>query len=113
MSVPSVAGSVSEVLAMDDGGCIDPDLVASYEWKAVEVPAGSTLWFHSRTPHRSGPNTSPHARRALYPTYNALAEGDLREDYYRRKLDEFAEGSGTEGRVRVSLIGDFQGRPVQ
>jgi predicted HD phosphohydrolase len=56
----------------------------------VPVRAGDTLWFHSRTPHRSGPNRSPRPRRALYPTYNALSEGDRRADYYRRKAAELA-----------------------
>ena len=87
-------------------------MVERLDWAAVEVRAGETLWFHSRTPHRSAANRSPDARRALYPTYNAASEGDLREDYYREKLAEFdrrrAEGSHTG----VSLIGDFQGRPV-
>ena len=108
-----VEGMHHEVLATDAGGCVHPDLVASYEWRAVEVPAGWTLWFHSRTPHRSGPNDSPHPRRALYPTYNALAEGDLRADYYREKLARFAAGGGrADGKVQVSLIDDFQGRSV-
>ena len=80
---------------------------------AAPVRAGQTLWFHSRTPHRSGPNNSPLARRALYPTYNALREGDLRNDYYREKLERFASGGGrADGLVQVSLIDDFQGRPV-
>lgn len=47
-----------EILPTDDGGCVHPDLVAELPWRAVEVPAGWTLWFHSRTPHRSGPNRS-------------------------------------------------------
>lgn len=102
-----------EVLPTDDGGCIAPEIVASATWRSVEVPAGSTLWFHSRTPHRSGPNGSPHPRRALYPTYNALAEGDLRADYYAEKLARFrAEGGRADGKVQVSLINDFQGRAV-
>lgn len=102
-----------EVLPTDDGGCIAPEIVASATWRSVEVPAGSTLWFHSRTPHRSGPNESPHPRRALYPTYNALAEGDLRADYYAEKLARFrAEGGRADGKVQVSLINDFQGRAV-
>ena len=101
-----------EILPMDDGGCVHPDVVATLTWRAVEVPAGSTLWFHSRTPHRSGPNLSPHPRRALYPTYNARSEGDLREDYYREKLAAFARRSAEGGHTGVSLIGDFQGRPV-
>ncbi len=102
-----------EVLPMDESGCVHPDLVAAYEWVAVEVPAGSTLWFHSRTPHRSGPNTSGEPRRALYPTYNARSEGDLRADYYREKVARFAAGDGrADGKVQVSLIDDFQGRSV-
>jgi hypothetical protein len=107
-----VSGAHAEVLAMDEAGCVHPDVVATMEWDAVEVRAGQTLWFHSRTPHRSGPNRSPIPRRALYPTYNARAEGDLRDAYYAEKLGEFAASDAPAGRVRVSLIGDFQGRPV-
>ena len=107
-----VSGQHHELLSMDDAGCIHPDVVASFEWAAVPVQAGQTLWFHSRTPHRSGPNTSRTARRALYPTYNARSEGDLREDYYREKLAAFAADDGSGAHTKVSLIGDFQGRAV-
>jgi ectoine hydroxylase-related dioxygenase (phytanoyl-CoA dioxygenase family) len=82
-------------------------------WEAVPVRAGDALWFHSRTPHRSGPNSSTRPRRALYPTYNARSEGDLREEYYRQKAAELAAASPAGDRVAVSLIGDFQGRPVR
>jgi hypothetical protein len=78
----------------------------------VPVGAGDTLWFHSRTPHRSGPNRSDRPRRALYPTYNAVREGDLRSSYYDEKRREFAAADPAGDGVRVSLIGDFQGRPV-
>jgi hypothetical protein len=102
-----------EILPMDDGGCVHPDVVAQHDWRAVEVPAGWTLWFHSRTPHRSGPNASDTPRRALYPTYNARAEGDLRAAYYEEKLARFREGGGrADGKVQVSLIDDFQGRSI-
>lgn len=75
--------------------------------------ATTQLWFHSRTPHRSGPNTSASARRALYPTYNARSEGDLRTEYYAAKRARFAAGAGRDdGKVQVSLIDDFQGRSV-
>lgn len=110
-----VSGAHGELLPMDDAGCIRADVVESMTWTPVEVPAGWTLWFHSRLPHRSGPNTSALPRRALYPTYNALREGDLRDAYYRQKLDELAaaRAAGADAdRVAVSLIGDFQGRPV-
>lgn len=108
-----VSGVHHEVLPMDDAGCIRPDVVAAMRWDPVEVPAGGMLWFHSRAPHRSGPNRSRLPRRALYPTYNAASEGDRRADYYRQKLAEFGAATDeTASTVRVSLIGDFQGRPV-
>jgi ectoine hydroxylase-related dioxygenase (phytanoyl-CoA dioxygenase family) len=96
---------------MGADGCIAPDVVAALEWQPVPVERGQVLWFHSRTPHRSGPNDSAVPRRALYPTYNAAREGDLRAAYYEQKARELAQSSAT-GRVNVSLIGDFQGRPV-
>ena len=73
--------------------------------------AGQTLWFHSRTPHRSGPNHSDRPARALYPTYNAASEGDLRAAYYDAKRAAFAPAAVGDRRA-VSLIGDFEGRPV-
>ena len=107
-----VSGAHQDLLAMNDQGCIRDDLVAAMEWSAVPVVAGTTLWFHSRTPHRSGPNASTIDRRAIYPTFNALSEGDLRAAYYRQKLAEFAAQDDKNTSVRVSLINDFQGRPV-
>ena len=52
-----------------------PTSPTALEWVPVEVRAGETLWFHSRTPHRSGPNLGTTPRRALYPTYNAAPRG--------------------------------------
>jgi len=100
------------ILPMDDKGCIAQDVVESMTWTAVPVQAGQVLWFHSRTPHRSGANTSSSDRRAIYPTYNALREGDLREAYYAQKSEEFRARGDSGGSVQVSLIGDFQGIPV-
>ena len=102
-----VTGAHHELLPMDEKGCVHPDVVAEMRWEPVPIPAGSTLWFHSRTPHRSGPNRSDRPRRALYPTYNALSEGDLRDAYYAEKRAQFATGPS-----RVSLIGDFEGKMV-
>ena len=107
-----VSGQHHELLPLDDQGCIRADVAAELAWEPVEVRAGQALWFHSRTPHRSGPNTSTSPRRALYPTYHAASEGDLRDAYYRHKLATLAK-RGHGGRVPVSLIGDFQGRVVR
>jgi hypothetical protein len=56
-------------------------------------------------------NASSRDRRALFPTYNGASEGELREAYYAAKAAAFAEAATGE-RVRLSLIGDFEGRPV-
>ncbi len=107
-----VSGAHDRLWPVDDAGCIHPDEVAAMTWQPLPVAAGDTLWFHSRTPHRSGPNRSERHRRALYPTYNARSEGDLRGAYYRQKAAELADVRD-DGHVAVSLIGDFQGRPVR
>jgi hypothetical protein len=107
-----VSGRHDHQLDQDERGCIADDVVATLDWQPVELRAGATLFFHALTPHRSGPNRSSHDRRALYPTYNPISEGDLREAYYDEKLRAFAAGEGEEGRVRLSLIGDFEGRPA-
>ena len=106
-----VSGRYGEVLPLDERGCIDGSVADTLEWTPVPVRAGQTLWFHSRTPHRSGPNRSGRPRRALYPTYNAASEGDLRAAYYEAKRAAFAPVPVGD-RARVSLIGDFEGRPV-
>jgi ectoine hydroxylase-related dioxygenase (phytanoyl-CoA dioxygenase family) len=99
------------VLPRDERGCIRSSVAETLEWQLVPLRANQTLWFHSRTPHRSGANHSNVPRRALYPTYNAAREGDLRDAYYDTKRAAFAVAPPAD-RVRVSLIGDFEGRPV-
>jgi hypothetical protein len=106
-----VSGRHQGLLDTDERGCITASVVEEMDWQFAPIRAGQTLWFHSLTPHRSGANRSTRDRRALYPTYNALSEGDLRESYYAEKLERFAAAERGE-RVVLSLIGDFEGRPV-
>jgi hypothetical protein len=104
-----VAGMNHELLPLDDEGCIRADVAAALDFRPVPVLAGDLLWFHSRVPHRSGPNRSTATRRALFCTYNAARLGDLRQSYYARKADDV--GRRADGSSRLSLIGDFQGLP--
>jgi Phytanoyl-CoA dioxygenase (PhyH) len=106
-----VSSCFDAVLPLDGRGCIEAGVVATLDWQPAPIAAGQTLWFHSRTPHRSGPNHTDRPRRALYPTYNAAREGDRREAYYEAKRAAFADAPEGD-RARVSLIGDFEGRPV-
>ena len=104
-----VSGMHHELLPTDGDGCIRPDIAESLHWEAQPVHAGSLVWFHSHTPHRSGPNTSRSSRRALYLTYNAASAGDFHEAYYRDKRAALSAAADDVGTQRVSLIGHFRG----
>ncbi|MCX6512690.1 MAG: phytanoyl-CoA dioxygenase family protein [Actinobacteria bacterium] len=107
-----VSGRQQEILPQDERGCISAEVVAEMDWETASLEPGDVLWFHSRTPHRSAGNSSSKDRRALYPTYNALSEGDLRDAYYEQKLAEFAASADDPGRIKLSLIGDFEGKAL-
>jgi hypothetical protein len=102
-------------LPTDERGRVAEATAAALPWDAVEVEPGDLLWFDSYTPHRSGPNTTDRARRALYLTYNAGSAGDHRAAYYADKAAELSASDGTFGgeRVRISISDDFLGRPVE
>ena len=100
-----------DVLLQDERGCIVGDLADTLDFHPMPLRAGDTLFFDALTPHKSAANTSARARRALYPTYNAASEGDLRTAYYEEKLKQFSTPAA-DGVVRLSLIQDFEGRPV-
>lgn len=100
-----VEGMHDAPLPTDEAGCIPADLAATYTWTQMPARAGSLLWFGWYVPHRSGPNTSLHRRRAIYLTYNAASDGDHRENYYQEKQNKLDADSG-----RLSLIGHFNGK---
>ncbi|PYI13749.1 hypothetical protein BO99DRAFT_437995 [Aspergillus violaceofuscus CBS 115571] len=75
-------------LAGSDDRCIAPERVHSRQWTPCDLQPGEILVFGSYLAHKSGANTSPMDRRAIYATFNREAEGDLHDQYYedRRKL---------------------------
>ena len=99
----------------DEKGLIPLEEAEKMHWEPVELAAGDVLLFHSYTPHRSGVNRTESPRRAIYATYNALAEGDLRDQYYAQKIAKLKafEEEGGEKAGRISLIGHFQGKRVE
>ncbi len=105
------SGQHHHLLDQDERGCLTAAVVDELIWEPVELRAGQTLFFSALTPHRSGPNRSTKDRRALYPTYNGQSEGDLRAAYYAEKAEQFARAAQGD-RVQLSLIGDFEGRPL-
>jgi len=70
------------------GGLTDME-DANLTWTSVPLDVGDVLVFSSWLPHRSGPNTTNKARRALYVTYNSKNDGDFREKYYVDKREHF------------------------
>lgn len=70
------------------GGLTDAE-EAKLKWTPVPLDSGDVLIFSSWLPHRSGANTTKKSRRALYVTYNTMADGDFREAYYVDKRVQF------------------------
>lgn len=58
---------------------IDPDRMDTSAMVAVEVPAGSAIYFGARLVHTSGPNQSASDRRALLYTYQRPGQRDMRD----------------------------------
>jgi ectoine hydroxylase-related dioxygenase (phytanoyl-CoA dioxygenase family) len=105
-----------ELLPLDDVGCIDAQVAMRLTWTPVPVPAGGVLFFSSKAPHRSGPNLTAHRRRAVYLTYNAASEGELRRAYYDDREHQLTKQSKTMTAgetARISTIGHFLGERAE
>jgi len=101
-------------IATDDQGCIAPAVAEDLPWVDVPMHAGDALFFGSYAPHRSTSNRTAAPRRSLYLTYNAAADGDHRETYYRDKRRALAHrGSEERGSAKLSTIGHFLGKAVK
>ena len=59
------------------------------EYTLVPCDPGDVLFFDSYVPHRSAPNNSDKARRALFITYNKASEGYKLPEYYEDKRRDF------------------------
>ncbi|KAL1407796.1 hypothetical protein Q8F55_007231 [Vanrija albida] len=80
-----VVGSHRETIPLAANRCIDPEWEKNATWTPVPLPAGALLVFGSYLAHRSGPNSSPRARAAIYATYNGISEGDKHDAYYAHR----------------------------
>ncbi|KAJ2770940.1 hypothetical protein IWQ56_001980 [Coemansia nantahalensis] len=77
------------IIPHHENGAINEEWCAAQEWVPVECDSGDILIFGSYLAHKSGPNMSDVSRANLYMTYNPLAEGDMRDEYYATKRREF------------------------
>jgi ectoine hydroxylase-related dioxygenase (phytanoyl-CoA dioxygenase family) len=58
---------------------LDPARMDTSAMVAVEVPAGSAIFFGPRLVHTSGPNRSAVDRRAMLYTYQRAGQRDMRD----------------------------------
>ncbi|MCH9613342.1 MAG: 2-aminoethylphosphonate dioxygenase [Chlamydiia bacterium] len=69
-------------------GAIKPPFVKKITWIPLEAQAGDLVLFTSYVPHFSETNTSNCSRRAMFLTYNKLADGEHRVNYYLKKRSD-------------------------
>ena len=83
-----VKGDWKSFLPLDNNGDIKEEIAKDFVWKPVICDAGTVVLFNSYVPHKSDPNTTDKARRALYITWNGISHGEWRDEFYglRRKV---------------------------
>jgi len=89
-------------------GVIDADIDAKLVYTDVLCGPGDIVLFDSYVPHKSNGNNTLDWRRSAYLTFNTASEGDHHEEYYRKKAEVFAAGTGGS----ISINDDFMGKIV-
>ena len=80
-------------------GAIPTDVAETLPFEPFECQGGTIVLFNGWVPHRSAANKSAFPRRAVFLTYNPLAEGACRDEYYAhmdRLRSEFRLKAGLE-----------------
>lgn len=72
------------------------------QWKHIPMNKGDVLVFSSMLIHQSDQNKTNESRRAYFATYNAGEEGDLREDYFQFKRENFPPRIERGAQISVS-----------
>jgi len=98
-------------LERDDKGCVPDHLASQLRWVPGELERNCCLFFSSFAPHRSATNTSRHARRGIFLTYNGISDGNIREAYYSRRK-AYLKGEKENSHNEISMISDFQGKII-
>lgn len=77
---------------------LPPEMIDEAKGVKLELAPGDVAIFGGFTPHRSAPNRSPHPRRQLYLSYNALSDGgEQREKHYAEFHDYLRTKYGGHG----------------
>mgnify|MGYP000439000778 CR=1 FL=1 len=72
-----------------DNGNIQREISDKINWSPIIARRGDVVLFDSYVPHYSEKNESHKTRRAMFFTFNVLADGDHYQAYYAMKRNEF------------------------
>ncbi|MFI4918772.1 MAG: phytanoyl-CoA dioxygenase family protein [Legionellales bacterium] len=87
-----VAGGANkpEILPQEKDGSICTANASQLKWTPIECKCGDVILFDSYLPHYSELNRSNGSRRAVFITYNKVAEGgSMRAAYFKDKREKF------------------------
>jgi ectoine hydroxylase-related dioxygenase (phytanoyl-CoA dioxygenase family) len=76
-------------LVGDEWRPLDDGNMNGMAFEPCPTAPGDVVFFGSYAPHQSAPNLTDKRRRVLYVTYNRLADGDHRAQYYADKRHSF------------------------
>lgn len=76
-------------LVGDEWRPLDDTAMDGMSFEPCPTAPGDVVFFDSYAPHQSAPNLTDRPRRVLYVTYNRLAAGDHRAQYYADKRLSF------------------------
>lgn len=72
-----------------ENGKIRDDTIENVIWKNIELNQGDIIIFSSYLIHKSEQNKTRSARICYFLTFNNVAEGDVREEYFQYKREQF------------------------
>ena len=92
-------------LVGDEWRPLDDTAMDGMAFEPCPTAPGDVVFFDSYAPHQSAPNLTDRPRRVLYVTYNRLAAGDHRAQYYADKRLSFPPDIEREaGKVYVFRV---------
>ncbi len=107
-----IADGVEELLATDDRGVVQDEIVKTLDWSPAELAPGDAVCIDGFAPHYSEANDSDRSRRVLVASYAPSSEGYSRSQYYAARRAAMTDASARDGRSRISTLADFDGTEI-
>jgi hypothetical protein len=107
-----IASGVDGLLAADDRGVVQAELVQGLSWSPLELQPGDVVFLDGFAPHYSEANRSDRSRRVLVASYSPSSEHYDRSSYYAARRAAMEKASERDDRFRISTLADFEGVEV-